>query len=153
MIKDIVETKTMGALRIPLVEWIEGVDELVGTRNLIMGVRDNAKKLSRVVKAIIATRNVDAKKAKRVCTESLDAALMKKMPKLRDDRKLPILKARVKNNAGDNVVVKIRALIPGDSPDLANKLAKVTCERNGLPEKAIPKLVKALLAYSAKKTN
>jgi ankyrin repeat protein len=152
-IEDIVETQTMGPLRIPLVEWIEGVDEVVGTRNLIMGVRENAKKLSRVVKAIVATRNVDAKKAKRVCTEEVDTALMKKMPSLRDDRKLPILKARVKNNAGDNVVVKIRALIPGDSPSLANKLAKVTCERNGLPEKSIPKLVKALLAYSAKKTN
>ena len=140
----------MGPLHIPLVEWIEGVDEVVGTRNLVMGVRENAKKLSRVVKAIIATRNMDAKAAKKVCADAVDAALMKKMPKLRDDRKLPILKARVKNNEGDNIVVKIRALIPGDSPSLANKLAKVTCERNGLPEKAIPKLVKALL-YSAKK--
>ena len=61
----------MGPLRIPLAEWIEGVDEVVGTRNLVMGVRENAKKLSRVVKAIIAIRNMDAKAAKKVCADAV----------------------------------------------------------------------------------
>ena len=93
------------------------------------------------------------KNAKQEVQDAVDIALLKKIPTLKDDRTVPLLKARVKNSNGDPVVVKIRALMPGDDPGLATKLAEVTAKRRGLPDKAVSKLTKHLLAFSTKKTN
>ena len=153
VIGDVAEADRLGHLYIPLNERVDEVDQLVGTRTLVLAHKENNAKLAGLVRAIMETHQTTEKKAKQEAQDSVDIALMKKMPKLKDDRSIPILKARVKNSDGDPVIVKIRALMPGDNPDLAQKMATVTAQRNGLPEKAIPKLTKHLLAFSTKKTN
>ena len=153
IIDDVPEVEHMGDLYIPLSERVKDVDQLVGMRNLLLEHVENNKKLAGLVRSIMKRHECNEKKAKVEVQDSVDVALLLKMKYLKDDRNVPRLKARVKNKDGDPVVVKIRALMPGDDPKLAAKLATVTAKRKGLPKKAIAKLTKHVLAFSTKKTN
>ena len=153
IIADVPAADALGFLHIPLDEIVKDVDQLVGTRTLVLGHLENNTKLAGLLDDIVKATGVDEKKAKIEIQNSVDVALLKKMKKLRDDRSVPMLKARVKNSEGDPVIIKIRALMPGDDPKLAQKLAEVAAKRKGLPNKAIKKLAKHVLAFSAKKTN
>ena len=61
------------------------------------------------------------------------------------------MKAKVKNNDGKPVLVKMRSLTPEETSEIALERAQIIVERLNLPSSAASKLAKALVTYSKKK--
>jgi ankyrin repeat protein len=129
---------------------ISGVDEVVGTRDLILGDPRNLDKIDKLrIEAVQKTKNSDD--AETLVTNAIDTAIIKKLPALKDDREDAFMKAKVKNNDGKPVLVKMRALNSTEKPEVALERAQIIVERLNLPANAASKLAKALVSYSKKK--
>ena len=150
--EDVIEVILSQKLKLDLIvpPRISGVDEVVGTRDLIMSDPRNLDKIDKLrIEAVQKTKNSDDAEA--LVTNAIDTALMKKMPVLKDDRDAAFMKAKVKNNDGKPVLVKMRALTPTEAPEIALERAQIIVERLNLPSNAASKLAKALTSYSKKK--
>ena len=109
--EDVIEVILSQKLKLDLIvpPRISGVDEVVGTRDLIMSDPRNLDKIDKLrIEAVQKTKNSDDAEA--LVTNAIDTTLMKKMPVLKDDRDAAFMKAKVKNNDGKPVLVKMRAL-------------------------------------------
>ena len=150
--EDVIEVIFSQKLKVELIvpPRITGIDEAVGTRDLILSDPRNLDKIDKLrIEAVQKTKNSDD--AEKLVVTAIDTATLKKIPSLKDDRQAAFMKAKVKNNDGKPVLVKMRSLTPEETPQIALERAQIIVERLNLPSSAASKLAKALVTYSKKK--
>ena len=131
---------------------IKNFDQLVETRDLVMDCADNVEQLDKLSFEAVSLSKTGAQGAKDLVQDAVDKALTNKYKTIRDNRNVSFLKAKVKNNDGKPVLVKLRILENADDgPEEAFTRANIVVERLNLPTSAAAKLAKALVSYSAKK--
>ena len=127
-------------------------DELVETCDLVLDHPENIANLDKLSIEAVKLSKTGAAGAKELVEEAIAKSLIEKYKSIVDNRGASFMKAKVKNNDGRPVLVKIRQLEDNDSGmESALERANIVVERLNLPSTAAAKLAKALLTYSQKK--